>query len=136
MKGTWETTSGGGEVLAAIVPIAVIGAICYAVVGAMAAIPAWVMVAVPVTVAAVAAAVMRALVRHNRREAAEFTARCAERRAIEAAEREERKRHRLEVAAASAPVINNHVWTREAIEAMRQGYAPTAIVTDAEVIER
>ena len=143
MKGIWETTSGGGEVLAAIAPTVIIGAISYAVVGAVTAIPVWVLVAAPVTITAVAAAFLRALVHHNRQEASKFTARCDERRAIEAAEAEERRADRLAVqrdqaaiTAAQAPVIHNHVYIDPAaIAAMARGYAPT-VITGAEEIER
>lgn len=131
---------GGGDIFAMLAPVAVVGFIGYAAVElaakTVAAIPVWVFVMAPVVAVAVAVWVTRTLMRHNRREAAEFTARCAERRAIEAAEKEERRRHRLELAAASAPVIQNHVWTLEAIEAMRRGYAPATIITDAKEIQR
>lgn len=131
---------GGGDLgalLVAAVPAAGIAAAGYFTMKTIAAIPAWVMVAVPVVLVAAAAMGLRALLRHNQRQAAAFTARCEQRRAVEAAEKEGRHQRRIALAAASAPVINNHVWTPEAIEAMHRGYTPTTVIAaDAEEISR
>ena len=135
-SGTWTTTSGGGggAVLAALVPVAVVCAVAYVTAQAVSAIPTWVFVAIPAGMITGAAWVVRCLVRHNRRQAVLFTARCEQRHAVDAAEKEERRRHRLEVAAASAPVIHNTVvLDRDALEAMVRGRAQPATVIHQEV---
>ena len=138
-SGTWTTTSGGGPdigTILALIAAAVAFAATIVVVQAVEAIPiyVWVLAVAGVTTGAVLAAR-----RHRRRTAevtAQFAAIRAEREAAEEAAAVARHQRKLAELAASAPVINNHVWTPEAIEAMRRGHAPTAIVADAEEIQR
>jgi hypothetical protein len=123
----------GGIDVAAVAAVAaglavVVGAL--AVAKAVAAIPVWVFAAIPaVLVAGVAVAVV-ALHRYNRARAADMAALLAARHTREAAAEAARRDHKRAVAAASAPVIHNHVaLDRGAIEAMAQGYTPATIFT-------
>lgn len=133
-SGTWTTTSGGSGTGVAVIG-AVVGcaAVCAAVVEtarAVAAIPVWVIIAIPVVIVTAAVLGLRALLRSNRRQGEAFAARCEERRALEAAEKEDRRQHRLEVAAAQAPVIHNWIVTpAAAIAARERGFTPATIFT-------
>ena len=131
---------GGGGTSVAVTAAIAAGVVAFAAAAAtaraVAAIPVWVWVLASVVTAAGIAVFTRFMVRHSRAQAAAFTARCEERRAVEAAERDDRRRHRLEVAAASAPVIHNHIHTSPAaIAAMARGYAPTVIMPAADIEE-
>jgi hypothetical protein len=135
VKGTWQTTSGGDNgllvaVLGAAVGCAVVCAAVDTVARAVGAIPVWVIIAIPVVIVTVTVAGLRALLRSNRRQGEAFAARCEERRALEAAEKEDRRQHRLEVAAAQAPVIHNWIVTpAAAIAARERGFTPATIFT-------
>ena len=133
MKGTWETASGGsGTVVYAVAAAVVCGfaaAAALAVSRAVASIPAYVW---PLAAAAMVTGLIVSvwfLARSNRRQAAAFTARCEKRRAVEAAEAEDRRRHRLEVAAASAPVIHNWIVPEQIAAARERGFTPTTVFT-------
>ena len=151
--GTWQTTGGGGgdavAVLVAAGAVAVVCAVVYVAARAVAAVPAWVWVAVPVTGVMVAVVTLVFLVRHSRRKAAMAAAMFAARHAAELAGAEARAgRHRqaqiedhqrrLELAAASAPVIHNHVWTsaEAARAAMSRPYTPATVITNQQEIQR
>jgi hypothetical protein len=104
---------------------------------AVAAIPVWVIIAIPVVIVAVTVAGLRALLRSNRRQGEAFAARCEERRALEAAEKEDRRQHRLEVAAAQAPVIHNWIVTpAAAIAARERGFTPATVFTHQKEIDQ
>jgi hypothetical protein len=131
-SGTWTTTSGGGPDIGTILALGAIGGSCavaYFIMQAVASIPAYVWVLIAAAVTAGTALAVRRHRRNTAAIAAAFAALRAEREAADAAEVEARHQRRLAIATAGAPVITNHVWTPEAIEAMRRGYAPTTVIT-------
>ena len=140
-SGTWTTTSGGSGTGVAVIGAAVgCVAVCAAVVEtarAVAAIPVWVIIAIPVVIVAATVLGLRALLHSNRRQGEAFAARCEERRALEAAEKEDRRQHRLEVAAAQAPVIHNWIVTpAAAIAARERGFTPATVFTGQKEIDQ
>ena len=139
-SGTWTTTSGGSEtvaVIGAVVGCAVVGAAVVETARAVAAIPVWVIAAIPIVIVTATILGLRALLRSNRRQGEAFAARCEERRALEAAEKEDRRQHRLEVAAAQAPVIHNWIVTpAAAIAARERGFTPATVFTGQKEIDQ
>ena len=139
--GTWTTTGGG------VLSVGGVAAIATAVIAVSERHTIGQAIGEAIVIAGVAMAVtvvmipvgLVFLVRHNRRQAAMFAARCEERRAVEAAAEEaralRRAQRRAAIAAASAPVIHNHVWpSAEAAQAvMSRGYTPATIIHDREL---
>ena len=145
MNGTWTTT--GGAVLSTGGVAVVIGAVVAfaerrTIGQALSEAVTVAEVVMAVMVAAVPVAVVF-LVRHNRRKGAELAAMFAARHAKELAaiEARELRNHQarledhqraLEVAAASAPVIQNHVHLGALADLVR-GYAPATVIHDREI---
>jgi hypothetical protein len=140
-SGTWTTTSGSSgdnlvALVAVIAPCVVLGAVAVVVAKAIESIPIYVWALAAVAMVTGIAAFARFMVRSNRRQAAAFAARREQDRALEAAEREDRRRHRLEVAAASAPVIHNWIVPEQVAAARERGFTPTTIFTGQKEIQR
>jgi len=142
-SGTWTTTSGGSgdnlvALVAVIAPCVVIFAVAAAVAKTVASIPVYVWILASVFMVTGVAAFARFTVRSNRQQAAACAARRAEMTAAEEAAALARHERRLALAAASSPIIHNHIWPSvEAAHAvMARGFTPTTILTHQQEIER
>jgi uncharacterized membrane protein YeiB len=127
---------GGGDGVAVLGALAGCAIVCVAAVKtarAVAAIPAPVIIAIPVVIIAATLLGLRALLRSTRRQAQEATAQHeahrAEWEAAEQAAALARHQRRLELAAASAPVIHNWIVPEQVAAARERGFTPTTVFT-------